>query len=144
MSYNNHDQYQVLGQNVLFKHQNLRYWSQVLWEPWSIPSTCSKCSIQASKLNILKSCLMTTMINPKYLLKMFYSSIRTEYSEVMSYNNQYQSEVFSQNVLFKHQTWIYFGHVIQQPCLLSQVFGQNVVLKHLNWIYWGRLLWQPW
>ena len=176
MSYNSHDQSQVLGQNVLSKHQNVIYWGHVWWQPWSIPSTCSKSSIQASKLNILRSCLMTTIINaqyllktfcssieteytevmsectevmsymsycpwsipstwskcsiqvsklsivrsclmttiisPKYLLKMFYSSIKTEYAEVMSYENHDQSQVFAQNLVFKHRNWIYWGHVL--------------------------------
>ena len=115
MSYINHDQSQVLGQNVLLKHQNWLYWGHVLWQPWSIPSTCSKCSIQVSKLNILRSCFITTMINFKYLLKMLYSSIETEYTEVNSYNNQDQSQVFAQNVIFKHRNWIYWGHVLWQP-----------------------------
>ena len=30
---------------------------------------------------------MTTIMNPKYLLKMLYSSIEPEYTVVMSYNN---------------------------------------------------------
>ena len=55
---------------------------------------------------------MTTMINPKYLLQMFYSSIETEYSEVMSYDSHDQSEVFAQNVPFKHRNWIYWGDVL--------------------------------
>ena len=38
---------------------------------------------------------------PKYLVKMFYSSIETKYTEVMSYNNQDQSEVFALNVILK-------------------------------------------
>ena len=45
---------------------------------------------------------MTTMINLKYLLKMFYSSIEHEYTVVMSYDNHGQSEVLGENVLFKH------------------------------------------
>ena len=52
------------------------------------------------------------MINPKYLLKMFYSRIETEYTEVMSYNNHDESQVFAQNVIFKHRNWIYWGHVL--------------------------------
>ena len=47
---------------------------------------------------------MTAMISPKYLLKMFHSSIETEYTEVMSYNNHdYYPTFFAQNVLFKHR-----------------------------------------
>ena len=46
---------------------------------------------------------MTTIISPKYFLKMFYSSIKTEYAEVMSYENHDQSQVFAQNVVFKHR-----------------------------------------
>ena len=62
MSYNNHDQSQVPGQNVLFKDENWMYCGYVLLQLWSIPSTCSKCSIHGSKLNILRSCLIITMI----------------------------------------------------------------------------------
>ena len=112
MSFNNHDQSQVFAQNVLFKHRNWMYWGHVLLQPWSIPSISSKCSIQASKLDILRSCLITTMINPKYFLRLFHSSIKTEYTEAMFYNNHDQSQVLGQNVLFKHRKWIYWGHVL--------------------------------
>ena len=46
---------------------------------------------------------MTTMINTKYLVKMFYSGIETEYTDFMSYNNHGQPQVLGQNVLFKHR-----------------------------------------
>ena len=115
MFYNNHDQSLVFAQNVKFKRRNWMYWGQVWWQPWSFASTCSKSSIQASKLNILRSCLTTTMINRKYLLKMFYSCTKTEYSEVMSYNNHDQSEVFAQNVTLKHRNWICWFHVLWEP-----------------------------
>ena len=52
------------------------------------------------------------MINPKSLLKMFFSSIENEYAEVISDNNHDQSEVFAQNVLFKYQNWICWDHVL--------------------------------
>ena len=52
------------------------------------------------------------MIHPKYLLQLFYSSIETEYTEVVSYNNHDQSEVFAKTVLFKHQNWIYWRYVL--------------------------------
>ena len=115
MSYNNHDQSQVFARNVLLKDRNWIYWGHVLLQPWSIPSISSKCSIQASKLNILRSCLITTMINPKYLLQLFHSSIETEYTEVMSYDNHYQCQILSQNLLIKEQNLIYWGHVFWQP-----------------------------
>ena len=35
------------------------------------------------------------IIIPRFLLKMFYSSIESEYTEVMSYNNHDQSQVFA-------------------------------------------------
>ena len=44
---------------------------------------------------------------PKYLVKMFYSSIETKYTEVMSYENPDQYQVLAQNVLFKHQNLRY-------------------------------------
>ena len=46
---------------------------------------------------------MTTMINAKYLLEMFYSSIETEYTEVMCHINHDQCQVLAQNVILKHR-----------------------------------------
>ena len=137
-----------------------------------IPSIWSKCYIEASELNILRSSLMTTMINLKYFLKMFYSTSKSEYTEVMSYDNHDQYKVLAPNVLFKHRNWISWCHVLWQPWLLSQVyllemfywsieieytdfmfynnhhqsqvFAQNVIFKHRNWMYWGHVWWQPW
>ena len=124
MSWSDHDQSQVFVQNVIFKLRNWIYWGHVWWQPWSIPSTWSKCFIQGSKLNILRSCLMTTMINTKYLVKMFYSGIETEYTDFMSYNNHGQSQVLGQNVLFKHRNWIYWFHVLWQPWSIPSTWSK--------------------
>ena len=46
---------------------------------------------------------MTTMINPNYLVEMFCSSIESEYTDVMYYNNHDQFQVFAEVVIFKHR-----------------------------------------
>ena len=77
---------------------------------------------------------MTTIINPKYLLKMFYSSIKTEYTEVMSYNDhdqpKYLVKMFYSSIEAEHTEVMSYDNHDQY-----KVLGQNVLFKHQNVIY---------
>ena len=74
---------------------------------------------------------MTTIMNPKYLLKMLYSSIETEYTEVMSYNNhdepKYLVKMFYSSIETKYTEVMSYNNHDQY-----QVLGQNVLFKHQN------------